>query len=109
VREADGLAMSSRNAYLDPEERVRALVLQRALGAARNHFLGGERSAARLIFAGKEMFAHEPQVRLDYFEVVDPDTLDPVERISRKTLVAVAAYIGSTRLIDNLVLDGSVK
>jgi pantoate--beta-alanine ligase len=105
VREPDGLAMSSRNAYLNGEERVRALVLQRALQEARNHFHAGERSAAKLISAGNEVFAREPRLVLDYFEIVDPDTLDPVERISRKTLVAVAAYVGSTRLIDNIVLN----
>jgi pantoate--beta-alanine ligase len=103
VRESDGLAMSSRNAYLNREERVRALVLQRSLLEARQLFHAGE-SAAKLISAAKEVIAHEPQVRLDYFEIVDPDTLDPVERGSQKTLVAVAAYVGSTRLIDNLVL-----
>ena len=105
VREADGLAMSSRNAYLNGEERVRALVLQRSLEEARRQFQGGERSAATLISACKEVLAREQQVRLDYFEIVDPDTLDPIERIARKTLVAVAAYLGSTRLIDNLVLE----
>jgi len=104
VREADGLAMSSRNAYLNQEERARALVLQRALQEARNHFHAGERSAARLISAGKDVFAREPQIRLDYFEIVDPDTLDPVEQISQEALVAVAAYVGTTRLIDNVVL-----
>jgi pantoate--beta-alanine ligase len=104
VREPDGLAMSSRNAYLNQEERVRALVLQRSLQKARQQFRAGERSAAKLISAAKEVFAREPQVVLDYFEVVDPDTLDPVERISQETLVAVAAYVGCTRLIDNLVL-----
>jgi pantoate--beta-alanine ligase len=106
VREPDGLAMSSRNAYLNREERVRALVLQRALQKARQQFQAGERISANLISAAEEIFADEPQVRLDYFEIVDPDTLDPVERISQKTLVAVAAYVGNTRLIDNLVLDG---
>jgi pantoate--beta-alanine ligase len=105
VREPDGLAMSSRNAYLNREERVRALVLQRALQEARNHFEGGERSAAKLISAGKEVIAGEPQVRVDYFEIVDPDTLDLVERISQRSLVAVAAFVGSTRLIDNFVLE----
>jgi len=104
VREADGLAMSSRNAYLNQEERARALVLQRALREARNHFHAGERSAARLISAGKDVFTREPQIRLDYFEIVDPDTLDPVEQISQEALVAVAAYVGTTRLIDNVVL-----
>jgi len=105
VREPDGLAMSSRNAYLNLEERVRALVLQRSLQEARLQFIAGERSTAKLISAAKESFVREPQVRLDYFEIVDPETLDPVERISQKTLVAVAAYVGSTRLIDNMVLE----
>jgi len=105
VREADGLAMSSRNAYLKGQERGRAVVLHRSLLRARQQFDAGERIAARLISAGKDLFANEPGVVLDYFEVVDPDTLDPVEKISKKTLVAVAAYVGSTRLIDNLLLD----
>jgi pantoate--beta-alanine ligase len=105
VRESDGLAMSSRNAYLNREERGRALVLQRSLQQVQQEFQKGERIAARLIAAAKEVFAREPQVVLDYFEIVDPDTLDPVKRISQKTLVAVAAYAGSTRLIDNTVLN----
>jgi pantoate--beta-alanine ligase len=109
VRESDGLAMSSRNAYLNREERMRALVLQRALQEARRQFIAGERSAAKLISAAKEVFASEPQVRLDYFEIVDPDMLDRVERISQETLVAVATYVGSTRLIDNLVIDPSPR
>jgi pantoate--beta-alanine ligase len=105
VRESDGLAMSSRNAYLNREERGRALVLQRSLHQVQQEFQKGERIAARLIAAAKKVFAREPQVVLDYFEIVDPDTLDPVERISKKTLVTVAAYAGSTRLIDNTVLN----
>jgi pantoate--beta-alanine ligase len=105
VRESDGLAMSSRNAYLNREERGRALVLQRSLQQVQHEFQKGERIAARLTAAAKKVFAREPQVVLDYFDIVDPDTLDPVERISQKTLVAVAAYAGSTRLIDNTVLN----
>src|SRR5882762_7258470 len=105
VRESDGLAMSSRNAYLSREERGRALVLQRSLQQVQREFQAGERIAAKLVSAAKEVLAREPEVALDYFEIVDPDTLDPVERISQKTLVAVAAYVGSTRLIDNTVLD----
>jgi len=105
VREPDGLAMSSRNAYLNREDRGRALVLQRSLQQVQQEFQNGERIAAKLISAAKEVFASESQVALDYFEIVDPDTLDPVERISQKTLVAVAAYVGSTRLIDNTVLN----
>jgi len=105
VREADGLAMSSRNAYLNREERQRALVLQRSLQETQRQFQAGERSAARLISAAKEVFLSEPQVRLDYFEVVDPEMLDPVEHISGRTLVAVAAFVETTRLIDNVVLE----
>jgi pantoate--beta-alanine ligase len=105
VRESDGLAMSSRNAYLNREERGRALVLRRSLEQVQQEFQVGERIAAKLISAAKEVFAREPQVVLDYFEIVDPDALDPVEQIAQKTLVAVAAYVGSTRLIDNIVLE----
>jgi pantoate--beta-alanine ligase len=105
VREPDGLAMSSRNVYLSVEERGRALTLQRSLQEARQRFNAGERRAATIISAAKEVFAREPRVILDYFEVVDPETLDPIERISRRTLVAVAAYVGATRLIDNIELE----
>jgi len=105
VRESDGLAMSSRNAYLNPEERQRALVLQRSLRRVKEEFRAGERSAAKLAAGAKQIIANEPQVRLDYFEIVDPDTLDPLGEISRPALVAVAAYVGATRLIDNIVLE----
>jgi pantoate--beta-alanine ligase len=105
VREPDGLAMSSRNAYLNPEERARALVLQKSLHRAQEKFLAGERRAAVLIAAAKAVLAEEPNVTLDYLEVVDPDTLDPVERMTQNALVAVAAHVGSTRLIDNVILD----
>jgi pantoate--beta-alanine ligase len=105
VREPDGLAMSSRNAYLNPDERQRALVLRRSLSRVEDEFRAGERSAAKLIAAAGEIFAQEPQIRLDYFEVVDPDTLDPVDRIDQPSLAAVAAYVGSTRVIDNVVLN----
>jgi pantoate--beta-alanine ligase len=105
VREPDGLAMSSRNAYLNPDERHRALALHRSLNRVEDESRAGERSAARLIAAATKVFAQEPQVRLDYFEIVDPDTLDPVDQIERPALVAVAAYVGSTRLIDNRILN----
>ena len=105
VREADGLAMSSRNAYLSPEERKMALVLHRSLERVQQLVETGERDAARLLAAGREEFARESSVRLDYFEVVDRETLDPVADVSRGALVAVAAYVGATRLIDNAVLD----
>jgi len=104
VRESDGLAMSSRNSYLNPDERRQALVLHRSLTCVEDEFRAGQRSAGKLIACATKVFAQEAQVRLDYFEIVDPDTLDPVERIERRALVAVAAYVGSTRLIDNLIL-----
>ncbi len=109
VRDPDGLAMSSRNAYLNREERSRALVLQRSLQQVRRLFEAGEIDAQDLIFAGKNVVASEPNVVLDYFEIVVPDTLDPVQGISQETLVAVAATVGSTRLIDNLVLNLRLK
>lgn len=104
VREPDGLAMSSRNAYLTPEQRKSALVLSRALRRVQQVFDQGERNAARLIEVGKAVVAEEPAVRLDYLEVADPETLDRVEVISSKALAAVAACLGTTRLIDNAVL-----
>lgn len=106
VREGDGLAMSSRNAYLSPEERNRARVLHDSLRRVEQKFGAGERDARALISSAKEILARAPQIRLDYYEIVDPDTLDPVERISQRALVAVAAYVGTTRLIDNLLLRG---
>jgi pantoate--beta-alanine ligase len=106
VREPDGLAMSSRNAYLSREERAHALVLHEALLQVERRFQAGERAAAALISAAKEIFARQSHVLLDYCEIVDPETLDPVEQISQQSLVAVAAYVGSTRLIDNILLNG---
>jgi pantoate--beta-alanine ligase len=104
VRERDGLAMSSRNAYLDPQQRKAALVLSRSLRRVEELFARGERDATRLIAAGKEMIADEPSVRLDYFEIVDPENLDAIESVGGRALVAVAAFVGATRLIDNTVL-----
>ena len=104
VREPDGLAMSSRNAYLDAQQRKSALVLSRSLKEVQNLFDRGERKASWLIEAGKQMFAQEPAARLDYFEIVEPDTLDAISEVRGPALVAVAAFVGNTRLIDNLVL-----
>jgi len=104
VRESDGLALSSRNVYLDAKQRKSALVLSRSLQRVREEFDRGERDAARLIAAGKQILSEEPSVRLDYFEIVDPATLDPVAQITRPALVAVAAFVGATRLIDNLLM-----
>ena len=107
VREPDGLAMSSRNRYLDPEQRKKALTLHRALLRVQELVDSGERDPSRLVAAGREKFAGETSVRLDYFEIVDPDTLNPAPDLSRGALVAVAAYVGTTRLIDNILLDAT--
>lgn len=107
VREPNGLAMSSRNAYLSPEERQQATVLSRSLMRVEALFGKGQHDASRLAEAGKQVMAEEPSVRLDYYEVVNPNTLDPVSDTSRGALVAVAAFVGSTRLIDNVVLPAS--
>lgn len=109
VRESDGLAMSSRNAYLNPEQRKQALVLHRSLVRVQALAERGESAALKLAAAGREEFSREPSVRLDYFEIVNPDTLDPVPEVAGETLVAVAAYVGTTRLIDNLLLKGVPK
>jgi pantoate--beta-alanine ligase len=103
VREPDGLALSSRNAYLSPEDRSRALSLSRALFEARDRAAGGERDAAALA-AGARRRVEEAGLRLDYLEVVHPETLQRVERAAPGSRVLVAAFAGSTRLIDNLAL-----
>ena len=105
VREPDGLAMSSRNAYLSPQERKSALILHRALSEVKSRFDQGERNAANLIKTGKQLIAQQPAVRLDYFEIVDPATLDPIGELTKSVLVAVAAFVGNTRLIDNILLE----
>ena len=107
VREPDGLAMSSRNAYLDASQRLSALVLHRSLLAVQERFDRGERKVQALIEAGKQVFSEDPSVRLDYLEIVDPETLDPVDDLSQRALVAVAAFVGKARLIDNVVLSES--
>ena len=109
VRERDGLAMSSRNAYLNHEQRKQALVLHRALMRVQTLVDMGETQASKLIEEGKEVMAEEHGAKLDYFEVVHPDTLEPVMTIAGGALVAVAAWVGTTRLIDNVVVHGGGK
>ncbi len=104
VRDADGLALSSRNAYLSPTERAQALTLSRAVRQVESLAAEGERSAAVLIAAAQKIFAAEPAVRVDFIEMADWSTLEPVETAAPGTLFAVAAYVGSTRLIDNAIL-----
>jgi pantoate--beta-alanine ligase len=101
VREPDGLAMSSRNAYLSPAERLAAQVLSRALNVAEARIAEGERRAEPLVAMLREVIAAEPLARLDYAAVCDPHTLSPLETLSEIVLVALAVHIGRTRLIDN--------
>jgi pantoate--beta-alanine ligase len=104
VREADGLAMSSRNAYLDPQERKKALVLYRSLMRVKKMWDTGECCAEKLMAAGRAEIAGEEAVRLDYFEIVDPENLQSMEMAASGALVATAVFVGATRIIDNIVL-----
>ncbi|HEX3663284.1 MAG TPA: pantoate--beta-alanine ligase [Acidobacteriaceae bacterium] len=104
VREPDGLAMSSRNRYLSPDDHRHALVLSRALRAVEAQVQAGEADAAALIETGLRILAEEPSARVDYFRVVDPATLEDRPHIRDGALVAVAAFVGPARLIDNLLI-----
>ena len=105
VREPDGLAMSSRNAYLNPDERRAATVLYRALDGTRRSMERGERDALRLVAAMREVMRAEPLAQADYVELVDAETLDPVTRLRGTCLALLAARIGTVRLIDNLLIE----
>ncbi|PLV56117.1 pantoate--beta-alanine ligase [Thermotoga sp. SG1] len=104
VREPDGLAMSSRNVYLTSEERKQALALYQSLKLAENLFLNGERDAVKMKEAMINHLSRFDRVKIDYVEIVDEETLEPVEKIDRKVIVAVAAWVGKARLIDNMIL-----
>jgi pantoate--beta-alanine ligase len=104
VREADGLALSSRNVYLSPVERKQALVLSRAIRRVEELVASGERAARALTAAAREVFATEPEVRVDYVELVNWESLLPVNAAAPGSLFAVAAWVGNTRLIDNTIL-----
>jgi len=108
VREADGLAMSSRNAYLSCDEREAARVLFRALRAAADAIASGERDATKVAALLRDTIADQPGVMLDYAEVRNAEEIVPIEHMEGEVLLAVAAYLGSTRLIDNvrLTVDG---
>jgi pantoate--beta-alanine ligase len=107
VREPDGLALSSRNAYLSPGEREAALVLSRALRQAEQLFAAGERDAERLRAAMRELIAQEPLAQVDYVSVADPESLRELDRIEGAALASLAVRIGATRLIDNVTLESA--
>lgn len=105
IREEDGLAKSSRNTYLSEEERKAALVLSHSLKEGRNLVDAGEKDAAKVKKAITDIIEKEPLAKIDYVEVVDWNTLEPVERIDGPILTAIAVYIGKTRLIDNFIVE----
>jgi len=109
VREPDGLALSSRNAYLGAEDRRRAVVLSRALQAAHRAWRGGETRAAALEGMMRQELGTEPAVAVEYISVADPEGLAPVESANERTVVAIAARIGGTRLIDNIKLGEGIR
>jgi pantoate--beta-alanine ligase len=104
VREADGLAMSSRNVYLNATQRRQALVLSRSLSLAEELAAAGEQDAEFILARMQEEFVAEPEVRIDYIALVDPETLLDVKKIDAGTLAAIAAFVGTTRLIDNRLI-----
>jgi len=106
VREDSGLAISSRNLYLTPDEQQSATVLHKALNQAKTAFKEGERNAGRLADLIRSTLETEPRARLDYVTIADAETLDKLDRLDdRPILVALAAYVGKTRLIDNMILN----
>lgn len=107
VREADGLALSSRNAYLSKEERKAATVLHRALAAAREELSAGVRDALQVQTVMRRILATEPLARVDYAEIVSSDTFEPVVRVARPCYAVLAVFVGKTRLIDNLLIEPS--
>ncbi|MCL0089535.1 pantoate--beta-alanine ligase [Dehalococcoidia bacterium] len=107
VREPDGLAVSSRNVRLDPEERQAALVLWKSLSLAQQLRSGGERSADRIRQQMIALIEGEPRARIDYVSIADPESLRELDEIDRPALVSLAVRIGKTRLIDNVILDGA--
>ena len=105
IRESDGLAKSSRNTYLSPEERKAALILSRSLKLGRELIENGETDSKAVIKAISDSISTEPLAKIDYVDVVDFDTITPVEKIGKSVLVAIAVYIGKTRLIDNFIIE----
>ena len=106
VREPDGLAMSSRNVHLNPEERKAAVVLWQALSLARGQWENGQRDASQLRSEMSDLIQKEPLAAIDYISIADPQTLVELDMINRTALVSMAIKIGKTRLIDNVLLGG---
>jgi pantoate--beta-alanine ligase len=104
VRDRDGLALSSRNTYLDETQRKAALVLSRSLRKARSIFDSGERSSKAIRAAMEDVFTAEPAAKVQYISIADTETLLEIDHIKSQALVSMAVYIGKTRLIDNTVL-----
>ena len=109
VRESDGLAMSSRNAYLTPEERKAAAVLHRALAAAGHELSAGVRDSLQLQTVIRRVLEAQPLVRIDYAEIVDAETFEPIVRVGRRSYALVAVFVGKTRLIDNLLIEPAAE
>ncbi len=105
IREEDGLAKSSRNTYLNTKERNAALILNKSLTKAKNLIASGERSAKQIKDCIQETIITEPLAKADYIEVVNFDTIKPLEKLNGNVLVAIAVFIGKTRLIDNFILE----
>ncbi|MBE0461734.1 MAG: pantoate--beta-alanine ligase [Candidatus Aminicenantes bacterium] len=105
IREHDGIAMSSRNSYLNPEQRKAALILYKSLKEAEEMIVEGERSAGNIIERMCKIINSEPKARIDYVEIVDLKNLNPVIAIKNEVLIALAVFIGSVRLIDNIIVN----
>ena len=105
VRESDGLALSSRNTYLSDEDRSVAPAIYKALKEAETLVEEGERSTEKIIRTIEERFGEEPRLTIDYVEIVDPETLESLKEITDKAVIAVALFLGETRLIDNIIVS----
>ncbi len=105
MRESDGLAVSSRNVHLNAEQRRWAPALYAALTAARELVAGGERDAAAVRRRGLEVLARQPEIRVEYLEVVDAEQMQPIESVQGRVRIAAAVWVGSTRLIDNVLAE----
>jgi len=109
IREPDGLAMSSRNAYLSEQERKDAAVLHQALRKAQDLIKRGTTNPSKIILAMRRIIRRKESARIQYIEIVDPDELKPVKKIKDRVLIALAVYVGKTRLIDNLIINSNIK